>query len=60
MPTLLKHTVFNELSNARNTNNMAILQVMFNIDKEVAPTSLALVSILSVSGILKRKIRQIG
>lgn len=60
MPTLLKHTVFNELSNARNTNNMAILQVMFNIDKEVAPTSLALVSIISVSGILKRKIRQIG
>ena len=59
MPTLLKHTVFNELSNARNTNNMAILQVMFNIDKEVAPTSLALVSIISVSGILKRKIRQI-
>ena len=52
MPTLLKHTVFNELSNARNTNNMAILQVMFNIDKEVAPTSLALVSIISVSGIL--------
>ena len=60
MPTLLKHTVFNELSNARNTNNMAILQVMFNIDKEVAPTSLALVTIISVSGILKRKIRQIG
>ena len=59
MPTLLKHTVFNELSNARNTNNMAILQVMFNIDKEVAPTSLALVSIISVSAILKRKIRQI-
>ena len=59
MPTLLKHTVFNELSNARNTNNMAILQVMFNIDKEVAPTSLALVSIISVSPILKRKIRQI-
>ena len=55
MPTLLKHTVFNELSNARNTNNMAILQVMFNIDKEVAPTSLALVSIISVSGILKEK-----
>ena len=60
MPTLLKHTVFNELSNARNTNNMAILQVMFNIDKEVAPTSLALVSIISVSAILKRKIRQIN
>ena len=60
MPTLLKHTVFNELSNARNTNNMAILQVMFNIDKEVAPTSLALVSIISVSGILKRKLRQIS
>ena len=60
MPTLLKHTVFNELSNARNTNNMAILQVMFNIDKEVAPTSLALVTIISVSGILKRKLRQSG
>ena len=60
MPTLLKHTVFNELSNARNTNNMAILQVMFNIDKEVAPTSLALVSIISVSGILKRKLRLSG
>ena len=60
MPTLLKHTVFNELSNARNTNNMAILQVMFNIDKEVAPTSLALVSIIFVSGILKRKLRQSG
>ena len=60
MPTLLKHTVFNELSNARNTNNMAILQVMFNIDKEVAPTSLALVSIISVSGILKGKLRQSG
>ena len=41
MPTLLKHTVFNELSNARNTNNMNILQVMFNYDKEVAPASLA-------------------
>ena len=60
MPTLLKHTVFNELSNARNTNNMAILQVMFNIDKEVAPTSLALVSIIFVSGILKRKLRLSG
>ena len=60
MPTLLKHTVFNELSNARNTNNMAILQVMFNIDKEVAPTSLALVTIISVSGMLKRKLRQSG
>ena len=60
MPTLLKHTVFNELSNARNTNNMAILQVMFNIDKEVAPTSLALVTIISVSGIFKRKLRQSG
>ena len=41
MPTLLKYTVFNELSNARNTNNMAILQVMFNYDKELAPASLA-------------------
>ena len=45
MPTLLKHTVFNELSNARNTNNMAILQVMFNHDKELAPASLAAVFI---------------
>jgi len=41
MPTLLKHTVFNELSNARNTNNMAMLQVMFSYDKELAPASLA-------------------
>ena len=41
MPTLLKFTVFNELSNARNTNNMAILQVMFNYDKELGPASLA-------------------
>ena len=41
MPSLLRHTVFNELSNARNTNNMAILQVMFNHDKEQAPASLA-------------------
>ena len=41
MPTLLKFTVFNELSNARSTNNMAILQVMFNYDKELAPASLA-------------------
>ena len=45
MPTLLKHTVFNELSNARNTNNMSILQVMFNHDKELAPASLAAVFI---------------
>lgn len=45
MPTLLKFTVFNELSNARNTNNMAILQVMFNYDKELAPASLASVYI---------------
>jgi integrator complex subunit 1 len=41
MPTLLKHTVFNELSNARNTNNMPIMAVMFNHDKELAPASLA-------------------
>ena len=41
MPTLLKFTVFNELSNARSTNNMAILQVMFSYDKELAPASLA-------------------
>ena len=31
LATLLKHTIFNELSNARNTNNMAMLGVMFQV-----------------------------
>ena len=29
LPTLIKMTIFNELSNARNPNNMAMLNVMF-------------------------------
>ena len=32
LPTLLKHTIFNELSNARNPNNMSMLHVMFTCD----------------------------
>jgi integrator complex subunit 1 len=32
LPTLLKHTIFNELSNARNHNNMTMLHVMFTCD----------------------------
>ncbi len=41
MPTLLKATVFNELSNARNINNMAMFSVMFNTDQNLAAASLA-------------------
>ena len=32
LPTLLKHTIFNELSNSRNPNNMSMLHVMFSCD----------------------------
>ena len=31
LATILKHTIFNELSNARNPNNMAMLGVMFQV-----------------------------
>ena len=41
LSTLLKHTIFNELSNARNTNNMAMLGVMFQAAPEKAASALA-------------------
>ena len=41
LATLLKHTIFNELSNARNTNNMSILGVMFQAAPEKAAGALA-------------------
>ena len=34
LATILKHTIFNELSNARNPNNMAMLGVMFQDEKQ--------------------------
>ena len=34
--TTLKHVIYNELSQQRNPNNMAILQVMFQIEPENA------------------------
>ena len=33
LATILKHTIFNELSNARNPNNMAMLGIMFQVCK---------------------------
>ena len=33
LATILKHTIFNELSNARNPNNMAMLGIMFQVWK---------------------------
>ena len=43
LPTLIKMTVFNELSNARNPNNMAMLNVMFGAggSSDLAAASLA-------------------
>eukprot|EP00095_Tigriopus_kingsejongensis_P007538 snap_masked-scaffold104_size368486-processed-gene-0.6 protein:Tk07538 transcript:snap_masked-scaffold104_size368486-processed-gene-0.6-mRNA-1 annotation:"isoform cra_c" len=41
LPTIIKHTIFNELSTARNTNNMAILNALFSTDSERAAASLA-------------------
>eukprot|EP00092_Neocalanus_flemingeri_P015764 GFUD01017066.1.p1 GENE.GFUD01017066.1~~GFUD01017066.1.p1 ORF type:complete len:2079 (+),score=577.03 GFUD01017066.1:73-6309(+) len=41
LATLLKHTIFNELSNARNTNNMAMLGVMFQTSPDKAAAALA-------------------
>jgi len=41
--TTLKHVIYNELSQQRNPNNMAILQVMFQIEPENAAKYLALV-----------------
>ena len=34
LATILKHTIFNELSNARNPNNMAMLGVMFQVGNQ--------------------------
>ena len=36
MRTLLTHTIFNELSNLRNPNNMSLLSVMFQYKPEGA------------------------
>ncbi|XP_063229314.1 integrator complex subunit 1 isoform X2 [Bacillus rossius redtenbacheri] len=41
LATLLKHTIYNELSNTRNPNNMAMLSVMFQPSPETAATLLA-------------------
>lgn len=41
LPTIIKHTIFNELSNARNTNNMGIINVIFTTEPERAASSLA-------------------
>lgn len=41
LSTLMKHTVYNELSNARNSNNMAVITIMFQISSENAPVLLA-------------------
>jgi len=41
LPALVKHTIFNELSNARSTSNMAVLGVLFSADSERAAASLA-------------------
>lgn len=41
LSTLMKHTVYNELSNARNSNNMAVITIMFQISAEQAPVLLA-------------------
>ncbi|XP_040574316.1 integrator complex subunit 1 [Lepeophtheirus salmonis] len=45
LPTLVKHTLFNELSNCRNINNMSMLSVMFSVDGDRAAASLATVFI---------------
>ena len=39
LPTLIKLTIFNELSNARNPNNMAMLNVMFGGNMNQPPPS---------------------
>jgi len=38
---LIKHTIFNELSNARSTTNMAVLNVLFSAEPEKAASGLA-------------------
>ncbi|XP_072029946.1 integrator complex subunit 1-like isoform X2 [Amphiura filiformis] len=41
--TVLKHTIYNELSNARNPNNMALLAAIFQHSPETAAKYLAVV-----------------
>nr|CAD7453362.1 unnamed protein product [Timema tahoe] len=41
LATLLKHTIYNELSNARNPNNMAMLSAMFQSAPDTAASLLA-------------------
>jgi integrator complex subunit 1 len=41
LSTILKHTIYNELSNARNPNNMPMLAVMFQTSQEPSAKLLA-------------------
>ena len=41
LSTLLKHTIYNELSTSRNPNNMAMIGVMFQVHSELSATLLA-------------------
>ncbi|OXU26086.1 hypothetical protein TSAR_012850 [Trichomalopsis sarcophagae] len=41
LSTILKHTIYNELSNARNPNNMPMLAVMFQTSPEASAKLLA-------------------
>ena len=41
LSTILKHTIFNELSQSRNPNNMQLLGVMFQVNSERAASALA-------------------
>lgn len=41
--TILKHVIYNELSNARNPNNMALLSTLFQNNQETAAKLLAMV-----------------
>lgn len=41
LPSMLKHTIYNELSNARNPNNMPMIAVMFQAAPETAANVLA-------------------
>ena len=53
LPTLIKVTIFNELSPSRNPNNMAILGVMFNASPS---TGFATNLIFCVSFIVKKSL----
>ncbi|KAG8306433.1 Integrator complex subunit 1 [Homalodisca vitripennis] len=41
LATVLKHTIYNELSQSRNPNNLAMLSVMFQYEPDAAATILA-------------------